>query len=587
MITFQAGLTGTITLTSGQIVIADSVDIQGPGASIVSVSGNNASRVFYLYNSSANIAVTISGLTLTGGNANIGAGMVNFDEDLTLDGVTITGNTSTGDGGGLWADGFSMDLTIRNSIISGNTSGNDGGGIYIEDTSGPLLIQNTQIISNTASGDGGGIYFYDPDDPVTIEASTISGNSAVGRGGGVYLYSFDEGALTIQTTTVSGNSAAEGGGLFLYNPDLGLLIENSTISGNQAIAGDGGGIYLYNLTNATINHTTIVSNTASGAGGGIMVHNDELQVIHTMIANNTAASNNDISNDLGGSFNLSFALVEISGTATLTDTVGNIFSQDPQLGPLADNGGLTETHLPALTSPAIDAGNPAFTPPPATDQRGENRVIGSAIDIGAVELHPSILELTVSSLNVNENGVSATLTVTRTGGLDNVATIDYATANGSASAGTDYTATNGTLTWANGDGTPRIITIPITNDTTVEPNETLTVSLANPTEATLGATTLATVTIVNDDTPSGSLALTVSSLNVNENGASAATNGRSHRRIERRCNCWLHDREWQCNCRNRLYRHKRHAKLGQMATAHPGQSQSRSPMTRRLSRMRR
>src|SRR5262245_28333186 len=71
-VTFQAGLTGTITLTTGQLSIYDSVDVQGPGAAVLTVSGNNASRVFYLYNGSALIDVTISGLTITQGNANIG-----------------------------------------------------------------------------------------------------------------------------------------------------------------------------------------------------------------------------------------------------------------------------------------------------------------------------------------------------------------------------------------------------------------------------------------------------------------------------------------------------------------------------------
>ncbi|HEX6834895.1 MAG TPA: hypothetical protein VF132_15255 [Rudaea sp.] len=74
-IVFQSGLTGTITLTSGQLAISDSVDIQGPGAAVLSVSGNNASRVFYLYSSATVLDVSISGLTITGGSADIGGGI--------------------------------------------------------------------------------------------------------------------------------------------------------------------------------------------------------------------------------------------------------------------------------------------------------------------------------------------------------------------------------------------------------------------------------------------------------------------------------------------------------------------------------
>src|SRR4051794_8762461 len=73
VITFQAGLTGTITLTSGQIFVTDSVDVQGPGQAVVTVNGNDASRIFYVYASAPEpIDVTISGLTLTGGNADRG-----------------------------------------------------------------------------------------------------------------------------------------------------------------------------------------------------------------------------------------------------------------------------------------------------------------------------------------------------------------------------------------------------------------------------------------------------------------------------------------------------------------------------------
>jgi hypothetical protein len=105
VVTFQAGLTGTIPLTTGQLEITDSVDVQGPGAAVLAVSGTNSSRVFYLYNSSATIDVSISGLTITGGSASIGGGVVDFDENLLLDQVVMTGNAATGDGGGLWADG--------------------------------------------------------------------------------------------------------------------------------------------------------------------------------------------------------------------------------------------------------------------------------------------------------------------------------------------------------------------------------------------------------------------------------------------------------------------------------------------------
>ena len=75
-ITFQAGLTGTIILTSGELYISDSVSIQGPGAAVVAVNGNGGTRVFYLYNGSALLDISISGLTITNGSAPVGAGII-------------------------------------------------------------------------------------------------------------------------------------------------------------------------------------------------------------------------------------------------------------------------------------------------------------------------------------------------------------------------------------------------------------------------------------------------------------------------------------------------------------------------------
>ncbi len=500
-ITFQAGLTGTITLTTGQLKLYDSVDVQGPGAAALTVSGNNASRVFYVYNSDYLIDATISGLTITEGNAPIGGGVFLYEENLILDSVVITENTASGDGGGLWADGFNMTLTIRDSTISGNTAGSDGGGIYIEDTGGPLLIQNTVISGNQAADDGGGIYFYDPDDSTTIEGSTISGNTAGDLGGGVYLYDTDGGTHTIRQTTISGNSAQAGGGLFLYGPDNPFVIENSTISGNQATSGNGGGLYLYSLyAGFTLRHVTIASNSASGSGGGIQLGNGTATLFNSIIADNTAAANNDLNNGVEAGFELNSTLVESPGTAGITDNGGNILSQDPQLGPLQNNGGATQTHLPATSSPVVNAGNNSESLP--TDQRGTARPVNVTSDMGAVEVNPGTIQLTVSAVNVNENAGTVTITATRTGGTDGAVSVSYASAPGTAASPDDFAAAAGVLDWASGDGAPKSFQVTIVNDLLDEPGETFTVTLSNPQGgAALGAITTEMVTILDDDVP--------------------------------------------------------------------------------------
>lgn len=503
VIEFQAGLTGTIVLTSGELDITDSVDIQGPGPADLAVSGNNASRVFYLYNGSALLDVTISGLTVTQGSASIGGGIVNLDENLTLDNVAVTDNNAGSDGGGLWADGIDMTLTIRDSVFSGNVAGGEGGAVYVEDTGGPVLIQNTVITGNDAGGDGGGIYFYDPDYDVTIEDSTISGNTAGGLGGGIYFYSLDGGTATVRRTTISGNSATAGGGIFFYEPDQPFILENSTVSGNSATVGNGGGIYLYNLYGgaAAIRHSTIAGNTAAGTGGGLFGLYGSVDLVNTIVGDNTAATNPD----LGGEarFDLFYSLVESPGTANVSNLGGSILNQDPRLGPLQSNGGPTETHLPAVSSPAFNTGDPSFAPPPATDQRGLPRVANGRLDMGSVEVAQLVsgtIQLTVTAVAVDESGVTVTLTATRTIGSSGAVSVDFATADGTAMAPADYLAALGTLNWADGDTAPKTIEVTIVDDDLIEADETFTVTLSNPQGgAVLGANSTATVTIRDND----------------------------------------------------------------------------------------
>ena len=134
----------------------------------------------------------------------------------------------------------------------------------------------------------------------------------------------------------------------------------------------------------------------------------------------------------------------------------------------------------------------------------------------------SALQFSVSAITVHEAAGTVTLTVTRSGANMDAATVDYATANGSALAGSDYTATAGTLAWGAGDGTAKTITVPIAADAQVEPNEVFTVVLGNPVGANLGSAKTATVTIFNPgslqfDAPTYSVMEGVASVNLTVN----------------------------------------------------------------------
>jgi len=516
VINFQAGLTGTITLTSGELSLYDAVDIQGPGAATITVSGNNASRVFYIYSTAnAPIDVTISGLTITNGSDSDGGGaIIDWGENLTLDHVVVSNSTTDGAGGGVSKQNASGTLHILSSTISGNSAAR-GGGIYFYRNDAPADIQDSVISNNTASGSGGGIYFYSLAADLTIARTTISGNHADCCGGGIFLYDTDGGKLTIDHTTISGNTAtSEAGGIYLYGPDDPITIVDSTISGNQAQYA-GGILAAYLNSGLTLNFTTIAGNTATGDVGGVFLYQGGIALENSIIADNTSPLNNDVAG--GGTFTLDYSLIEDPGGATLVQNAGAIVGQDPSLGPLQNNGGPTQTQLPAAGSVVIDAGDPAYAPPPADDQRGFARKSGTNVDMGAVEVNGGAMQFSSATYSVNENGASITITVTRTGGTD-PATVNYATSNGSATSGADYTATSGTLNFIAGQ-TTATFNVPILDDNLVEGNETFNVALSSPSPgATLGAQATAVVTIV--DVEPGVLQLSAPTYTVAENGGS-------------------------------------------------------------------
>lgn len=121
------------------------------------------------------------------------------------------------------------------------------------------------------------------------------------------------------------------------------------------------------------------------------------------------------------------------------------------------------------------------------------------------------LQFSSPTYSVSESGGTATITVTRAGGATGAVSVNYATADGTANQPGDYTAANGTLSWANGDTSPKTFTVTIINDAIVEGNETVLLDLSSPAGgATLGAQATATLTIIDDDTPPNTPLATIS-----------------------------------------------------------------------------
>jgi uncharacterized repeat protein (TIGR01451 family) len=335
------------------------------------------------------------------------------------------------------------------------------------------------------------------------------------------------GNATIRRTTISGNKAFVGGGVLLYSGQA--TFENVTIAGNAAITplapppgpAAGGGVgSIASGSTSTFNESTITGNTALSGGGGIDMgsSSDVVTLLNSIVANNTAAAGTTPDINSGGTVTATYTLIETPGTATIGGGTGNITGVDPQLGPLADNRspvvagapGSTstpQTELQACTSPVVDAGDPAFVPPPATDQRGVPRVGGGRIDMGAVEFQPSSVQFSATTQSVSEGGGSATVSAVRTGS-DGPVTVNFATANGTAQEtaipgvpGTpDYAPQSGVLTWADGNSANQQILIPIADDNVFEGNENFTATLSSPTCTSIGPNATQTMTVVDNET---------------------------------------------------------------------------------------
>ncbi len=335
----------TITLSGTDLIITNNgtLIINGPGANLLTVSGNGASRVF---TNNVSAVTNINNLRVTGGNA--------------------VSSVQTGRGGGVYNHGGT--LTLMNVIITGNTGANGGGTNNAAATggfNGNLTFINCEISSNISSSSGGA------------------------------MQNFSTSTLTLVNSLVSGNTCNSTGigGAFQANGTV--VISNSTFSGNNTPGGTGGAIY-YNGSSLTMNNVTITDNSSLNGAGGLHKATATLNanVRNTIIAGNRgAAATRDVAGAISSQGN---NLIGLVGTSTGWVT-SDLLNRAAFLAPLANNGGPTRTHALRPTSPAINAGNNcvvtascgAGNPPAAltTDQRGTGfpRQVGAAVDIGAFE----------------------------------------------------------------------------------------------------------------------------------------------------------------------------------------------------------
>jgi len=196
-IAFAPGVIGVITLTTPLPAITGNLDLVGPGANLLTISGGGSSAVGAIFNLSSSNAA-LSGITIANGNNGARGGGISNAGTLTLSNSALSGNVARVIGGGIYNGGT---LTVYNSTFSGNYAGSDGGGI---DSDGIAIVNYSTFTGNSAHGAGGGIYSSGIS---AVNNSTFSGNaSGPNNGGGIDNF---EGTLTANNSILTADTGGE------------------------------------------------------------------------------------------------------------------------------------------------------------------------------------------------------------------------------------------------------------------------------------------------------------------------------------------------------------------------------------------
>jgi CSLREA domain-containing protein len=475
---FAGGVTGTIHLSLGQLLLTDATTITGPGASKLAIDGDGVTQILFV--NAPGLAVSISGLTIQhglvvmppGAGAGLGGALAN-NAVLSMSNCAVDDNHVQG-------------AASMSSPDPGSPG--QGGGIY---NTGTLTMTACTVSRNSAAG-GAGLNQTGP--------STFATPGGAGQGGGI----FNTGTLTLNNTTVSTNTAAGGNGGVGTPP-------------GPAGSAQGGGVY--NSGTFTSNSSTVADNitplpggsSLPVAGGGLFQGSTGGSTLHnTLVATNSSANGPDLS----GHFTSTGYNLVGKGDASSSglsngvnhDQVGSVATPlNPKLGALKDNGGPTLTQALLAGSPAIDQGTTGLT----TDQRGLTRPFddpavanasgGNGADIGAVERHQPTLSVNDVSVSEGDSGsVTATFTVSLYDAGTQTATVQYQTNDGTATAPADYTARALTSLSLTASTPTRTVSVTVKGDVLDEDNETFFVDLSSPTNAVLGKSR-GVATILDDD----------------------------------------------------------------------------------------
>lgn len=534
-IVFDSGLSGTVLLTQGPIVVdGHEVTITGRGRNLTRIDANGAAVIFETQDTSA-VNLTLQSLALQNANESAVTSHANFSgdkTDLTIDDVAVTGTKGDVSTAAISVSFLrsnfvdAVSLTIRNSLVTGNDgsgisvragvnatiedteiSNNGGTGLSVTDydsytasspdvtvsrtliddndargvrhTYGDLLIEDSRI-SNNRGEFGAGI---ESGTDLTIRRSTISGNVATGRGGGLRVQD-----AIIENSTIVGNQATHGGGVFIYSDPV--VLANSTVSGNTATV-QGGGVYTYvrtsGIPDGDFDSNIIAENTAPDA--------PDLGFSGSVDASDVRFDHNLLGTNEGTPFT-STGSTTPDGRGNLTGTAGSAI--DPGLDVLTDVG-ILKVHPLNSVSPAIDRGSNIRNL--TTDQVSESRQSGSAVDIGAIEgALGGGLAISDAYVAEGQNGTASLTFTVQLLTANSPFTVDVTTADGTAAVvDNDYQSHSETLSFQGDVGETKEVTVAVNGDYFVEDNETLRLVFSNISDSNIDLPPDATGTIQDDD----------------------------------------------------------------------------------------
>jgi predicted outer membrane repeat protein len=415
------------TILSGNI--GDQVESYDNSFNVVTMDGTSGAGTI-------TASTVLDGFTIRGGFASMGftrgAGLDCYgfgsgsECSPTLANLVFSSNYSGNNGGAMYCEGQNggkCSPTLSNVIFSANTTSSSGkGGAMYNDgsnngTSSPTLSNVTFSANATGNtGDGGAMYNdgrSGGNSSPSLSNVTFSNNSAAYNGGAMNNDGSGSGTSSpiLRKVTFSGNTVGfqgQGGAMFnegSYNgtssPILGNVTFSANSTGNQGSGGaiynrgTSGGVSSPRLTNVTFsgNHAYNYGGAMENDGGYDTTLGTSAPVLVNVIAwNDTANIVAEIDNYWQATTTI--ANSAIAGGCPANSTCTNMVAGNPQLGPLADNGGSTQTMAPPFGSPTMDAGSDAdcnLPPVDGVDQRGYSRAQqGTHCDIGAVEFIDTI-----------------------------------------------------------------------------------------------------------------------------------------------------------------------------------------------------